>query len=905
MFCKNCGKELELGAIFCPVCGMSADSAPTEKRQGQPDYPQQPQQYGQPGYPQPQQYYAPQPKAKSKKPLFLGVGAAVVAALALVFVLVIMPAIRGGSSPRISDDDVNLDIEIFATPGTRDVPFDPIDGGFTAYDANIGMIEINQGLSYGFNSETGEYYLMDNFVAGKETGIFVTLEKEPDPESEITLTIEKDGQEIAKLFPELITEDTKLLLFQPRDMAEVNYWQAGAYTFTFTIDDKQAERTTNFFDSMPVKVLAVPIIANYSGRVFSCEGEWMNSSSVLMATYPVAKGEFEYVLGPELDLSDPKYDINTDEGQYRVWRALRNLQTPDEAYTLIVGFVRKSIGSAFSSSCSGYTYGMPANIVVEESAGMLRTVAHEIAHCYKIGDEYPDGSLNDILNPPPYGMEGHDILTLEPAVGTKEKVVGGFAFDLDESGSMVYPDQRAYWVEERMLISQSNITSFMGWDTGASYLDFWITSDIWNHLFKAFTGQLNGNEPGYGSAPDQRRGEYWGQCFRCYRDMYNPKFYIQCHSCFSYTSTQGEVFDCDECGAGINLRGDYLGAAMYIECPTCRELLFYPNLMSFNRGSGGAVYDDEVEYVPIIEIAGYFEPGGTFVPHPWYSYPTPLGTVTTNKSGEYSVRVYDADGKVIAITYFDVIDKSQQTSLSGAPTIPNAVIPVEVIARFPENAGKIVIMRGDREVYAKNVSNSAPTVAFTGLSEGQQLSDNMTLTWEASDADGDELFFQIWYYLNTDEYYLLDSDLTGTSYNVDMSAYPGSSEGFFCILATDGVRTTEKNSPLVKTPFKPPAILTEQKSIPKVYITEEIYFPTEIFDAQDGRLSGNNVRWTLNGEEVSTTSVLQTEHSQLEPGVYTYICIATNSAGLSAQKEFTFEITDVDFRLPAIGRVRR
>ncbi len=115
MFCPNCGTQLEDGSVFCGSCGARMNAA----EQPQPQQPQQPQyeqpQYQQPQYQQPQyqqpQYqqpvYAQAPK-KSKKPLFIAIGAvAIVAIVAVVLVLVL-----GGGNNNSAKGAVQLYLDV-------------------------------------------------------------------------------------------------------------------------------------------------------------------------------------------------------------------------------------------------------------------------------------------------------------------------------------------------------------------------------------------------------------------------------------------------------------------------------------------------------------------------------------------------------------------------------------------------------------------------------------------------------------------------------------------------------------------------------------------------------------------------------------------------------------------------
>lgn len=796
--------------------------------------------------------------------------------------------------------------EAFAgyTPG-RDIPFDPVEAGFTTNDPNIKMIEINQSLSYGFDTDTGRLYLMENFVAGKETAVFVKLGTPPAADSEMILTIEKDRRFVASLAPAAIVDDTTIL-FLPEDIAGVNDWEQGAYTITFDMDESRAVRTTNFFESMEMKVLAVPVLANYSGRVVSCLGDWRYGSTMIEAAYPVAKKGVDYVLHPELDLSDGRYDLNTDIGQFNVWEALKNLQTPDKDYTMIVGYIRYP---ANHGQYLGYTYGQPANVVCESEPDLYATVVHEIAHCYLIGDEYEGGGLNNELNSPPYRMQGHDIVTREPAEGIKEAVVSGFSVGINGSGSMVYPEQRPFWVEGRTLLGA--VTSYMGSGTGEDSFKFWTTSDIWNHLFNVFTGQApmvilgdeSGEEPG-DSGPAEEDGDdeddYWGQCPNCYGDVYDPPMFVQCRNCYEFTLITGEVFPCRECGNTIVVE-EYTKEEAAIGCFTCESLIWLTSFVDFNGGSfnkGITARAAEPELVTVTEITGVLEADGTFSPDPWYSYPAHASVLSANKIGDYAVYIYDENGEKISATYFDALPTAEINTAEGRSFLESAGIPVEVVVRLPEDAAKFVILKGEEEIYERAVSESAPEVAITDIEPYENIGDEYTLNWEASDEDGDELYFDVYYYYNDTSYYLMAANVTDSSLDLDLTGYPGADEGYFRIRATDGVHTSESLSEFVTVPFKAPEIFTDNAEVPQYAVTQEFRYEIDAYDKQDGWLQDEEIEWILNDEHYAYGAALTVRPYELEPGIHTFTVTAANSAGLSDSKDFSVEILDDESDLP-------
>ena len=814
----------------------------------------------------------------------------------------------GGDDPWDDDEgfiEITVGVTVEKPPGREPPPFELTEGGFTTYDPNIKMIEVNQGLSYGCSGFTGEFYTIENFTAGKETAVFVELEEPPDPSSEMTLTVERDGQRVTVLLPSEIIDGTTVL-FQPNDMIETDYWEQGIYTFTFDMDGATAFREVNLIRAQKLRILLMPIVSNQSGRIASCEGEWRDTVQMIIDAYPIAEADVSYVLGPEIDLSDDYYDLDTSLGVFTVWEAVKNCQTPEDPYTLIVGFVRDKLLFEDGRTVLGYTCGYPASIICECQDDRLAIVVHEVAHCYFVGDEYPGGCLNDRLNPPPYNMEGIDIVSRNPAVGTKENVVGGYDIGLSGSGSVIYERQRPYRLRDHVLLNP--VTSFMGFGgTGESYTR-WITSDIWDHLFEEFTGisawGLNDH------SNDKDKGEYFGQCPNCNAAIYDALFLLQCRECQEFTQMldPNGPFDCLACGTQID-PGLYSIEEEAIYCPGCEKTIWYQAFLDYNSGDG--TIGNEAAPVTIAEITGFINPDGTFDADPWYSYEAPATSVTVNKEGEYSVCVYNGKGKKLSTTYFDAEQTFQALTENDWAFATDARVPVSVIVKMPGSAAKIAIQKGDEEIYARDITKKAPTVSFKGLTEGQDIADKATLSWDAS-GEGD-LFCQIWYYPHEDEFYRIATDVTGSSYEIDLSDCPGSDEGFFRILCTDGVNTAEARSARVKVPYTAPIIITDNKETLRFKTAEEVFFKVDIYDKQDGPILGRyiydqasetwnpdtNVEWFMNGEPFYCFgNVLFAFPYKIPPGTYTATLVVKNSAGLETSKDFKVEIVDDDSGLP-------
>jgi len=740
------------------------------------------------------------------------------------------------------------------------------------------------------------------------------------------ISIYRDGQLVTQL-DWIDQADEYSLYFQPKNMADVENWVVGDYRFVLYLDDEViAERSTRFFNTRGMKVLAVPIITNYQGRIEEPTGLWQTGGTMIAATFPVAKANIEFVLGPPLDMS--YIDIVTDEGMYEVWREVCNLQTRNKDYEVIIGFIPYGIPSD-GGTVLGYTYELPGVIASEDDPEMLATVIHEIAHGYKVGDEYEGGSMNLAVNSPPYRMEGHCIISQRDVEGEKPNVQGGQDIGLNGTGSVIYPGQRPFYVEGRRLLT--NTTSYMGGGADNDPFEMWVTSDIWIHKFNALfdddnVGRQNffesaeqsggvqsgGLQPSGGQSIDGHtvaappsfvNSDSIGQCLHCFMDIGDEiDLYAECFDCgvFTYVTDfdDGDMFGCANCYEEEYIDEHYL----YIDCFSCDQLNYYPSFISHNRQSRTSdqapnLRTAEPTEVLAVEIRGHIDRDGSFTAYPWYTFISESANLDNFRSGEYAVYFLDSNGKQLAMSYFDAKSQSQIFTSEGNRFVSQERIPVDFTVRYPENTARIEVKKGDALIHSTTVSRTAPTVSFTGLTDHQELGNNVTLTWEARGEK--DLFFEIWYSPAEEEFHLIASDVTGRSFLADLSSLPGTDEGYFYIYATDGVRTGEAASEWVKVPFKAPEIISSQDIVPEYKITEEILFDADIYDMQDGWLwDVDEVVWTLGGREFMSGSYLWVWPYELAPESHTFTVTATNSAGLSSQSQFTFRIIDDESDLP-------
>ena len=420
------------------------------------------------------------------------------------------------------------------------------------------QIEINQGMSIHVQNKGKDETYMNDFVAKKKTVVMMRI-----PGSDASGYTKENAEEVVKNYSleckavtngseaennELSCDGSSFSVMQAydRDGDPTKPWYAvasfptgpdkGSYNFHIyeTKDGNKTEvsvnKGVNFFDTQTLNILVVPVKAywdkkydggapsdkcvasvtdlKYTGLDGSTEQDWGSLAgdlkSYLLDVYPVADINIE--VGQEVDASDASYDMCNEadaNGQKKLWEEVCKLQTKDKStgkdkYDLILAFVayRQDKGGG-----QGYTFGKPTNIITYLDKDMFPTVAHEIAHCYQVGDEYDGGSFNPDVNQSPSGYKGRNFVSgdenYSPSIenadywqSPKQYAAAKGKSGISESGlgTMVSLSLHPYSLSKGEFIkwaSESTPTiSYMGSGYSGNYGYYWTSSVIWEHLFK-------------------------------------------------------------------------------------------------------------------------------------------------------------------------------------------------------------------------------------------------------------------------------------------------------------------------------------------------------------------------------------------------------------------------------------
>lgn len=290
----------------------------------------------------------------------------------------------------------------------------------------------------------------------------------------------------------------------------------------------------------------------------------------------------------------------------------------------------------------------------------------------------------------------------------------------------------------------------------------------------------------------------------------------------------------------------------------------------------------------LLFYGGSINAGGTVRVEPWYGLSST--EAVSDSTGDTQIQAVDAAGKVLA---------SQQISpqfyvRTNPPTIVDWA-PFEGALRFPDATAKFQIVQKGAVLYEIAVSANDPVIsAVSPTSGGGTLDGPQTLTWTASDPDGDSLLFTVEYNPSPDdpnsEWLVLAPDIRAPQWQDDFSTLPGAKAGAIRITATDGIRAATAQSQTFAVPFKAPLVYIDDLAGGSTFKKgQEIRLDAEAEDLQDGVLDNEKLVWTsdISGRlGMGSTLVL----AGLAPGSHTITLTATNSAGLSASQSIRITV---------------
>lgn len=257
-------------------------------------------------------------------------------------------------------------------------------------------------------------------------------------------------------------------------------------------------------------------------------------------------------------------------------------------------------------------------------------------------------------------------------------------------------------------------------------------------------------------------------------------------------------------------------------------------------------------------------------------------TPTSSTPGAYRIRLLDDGGE---LTHYDFtpVEGENDSALLISEFVPFALGTTRVEITHPASGSL---------AWSYDLSANAPTVNNVQLvSPPSPVSGVVTLDWDANDADGDALTYDVLY---SDDggvsWQVIGMGLTATTVEIDTAVLAGSVQGRFKVIAHDGLNQGEALSTTYNVQMKAPTVTVLSPADGQTFIFgEEVYFAAEVYDLQDGDVA--NIQWR---DQTNFLLGSGTEFSQddLIIGANEITVTAVNSEGLSTAVTFTIYVDD-------------
>lgn len=259
----------------------------------------------------------------------------------------------------------------------------------------------------------------------------------------------------------------------------------------------------------------------------------------------------------------------------------------------------------------------------------------------------------------------------------------------------------------------------------------------------------------------------------------------------------------------------------------------------------------------------------------------------------YHLRLLNASGGTLAdFTLTPLNAESHTGETHGLVFQQTFSAPAGAVSRLDLMAGNAVLA-------SRTPGATAPAVQILQPSGGEVYNNSMTISWQASDTDGDALLFNLqyspdngatWHSITEN----LPAPLAGgtSSVTLDDLAGLGASQGatgLIRVAASDGYHTTISTSAAFTITNQPPEPYIVSPEAGQVFTAgESVPLSGGAMDPETGGLSGAQLTWIVGGQSSGTGVSSQVDG--LAPGDYPVILQATDPDGKTASQPTTLTI---------------
>lgn len=242
----------------------------------------------------------------------------------------------------------------------------------------------------------------------------------------------------------------------------------------------------------------------------------------------------------------------------------------------------------------------------------------------------------------------------------------------------------------------------------------------------------------------------------------------------------------------------------------------------------------------------------------------------SGESGSLTIHLIDGVGRTLSSYQFE-----PQYAVPGNGSNFNEFVP------WIAGTHMITLSRGKTVLATRTVSSAKPIVSAVRARAGKS-GRMVSVSWRGTDSDGDKLSYTVLYNSGLDRRWVpVAIDIPGNSMQLNASFLPRSPRARFRVRASDGVNSSEADSPIIGLGSSPPqpAILNVRQG--QNLAERSLRLEGAAYDPIDGLLAAGRLRWSSDRDgALGTGRVLIAR--RISSGRHVITLTATNKRGMSA-----------------------
>lgn len=256
--------------------------------------------------------------------------------------------------------------------------------------------------------------------------------------------------------------------------------------------------------------------------------------------------------------------------------------------------------------------------------------------------------------------------------------------------------------------------------------------------------------------------------------------------------------------------------------------------------------------------------------------------------GSYSLELKDDKNNILLTHSFEPPSIISDGESKNGVSYFNEFIP------YYSETKTIILKYDSMELASITVSNNIPNVKVISPNGGENISGIVNIKWNASDVDGDKLYYMIEYSPNNgNSWHTLAIDFEGTTYSLNTNYLQGTTQGLIRVTVSDGVNTASDVSD---------AVFTVPKKVPEVAIAypvdgmtilkgDSVYLDGAGYDLEDKMLDDSKLTWASDKDGIlGTGSGLLARNLSL--GTHTISLTGKDSDNNSATNKITLSVVE-------------